>query len=109
MSEVNNMALKKSGKKVSLNIKISEDLDARLKRARKEARAQGMMFNVSSEVEAFLLREIKKVEKSLSISQDINEELGQGDLFGESEKEDKKVEKDTSSNVDAPVFLEIKR
>lgn len=57
--------LNKVEKKVSLNIKISADLDARLKRARRYARAQNMKFNVSAEVEKFLLSELKKVEKEL--------------------------------------------
>lgn len=76
------MALKKVEKKVSLNIKISSDMDLRLKRARQAAREQGMIFNVSKEVESFLERELKKVEKSLSIEQDIKEDLNQMDLLG---------------------------
>ncbi|EHA1101210.1 hypothetical protein FG314_24830 [Vibrio alginolyticus] len=75
------MALKKVETKVSLNIKVSAELDARLKRARAEARKQGLKFNVSAEVESFLLRELKKVEKELSISQDIKEENNQLDLI----------------------------
>lgn len=75
------MALEKVESKVSLNIKISSDLDARLKRARAEARNQGMKFNVSQEVENFLLKELKKVEKTLSIKQDINESINQLDLI----------------------------
>lgn len=63
------MALQKVEKKVSLNIKVSKDLDDRLKRARKAAREKGMIFNVSAEVETFLLKELKKVEKSLSIKE----------------------------------------
>jgi hypothetical protein len=69
------MVLRKVEKKVSLNIKISSEMDLRLKRARQAAREQGMIFNVSKEVESFLEREIKKVEKSLSIEQDIKEDL----------------------------------
>ena len=76
------MALKKVEKKVSLNIKISSEMDLRLKRARQAAREQGMIFNVSKEVESFLERELKKVEKSLSIVQDIKEDLNQMDLLG---------------------------
>lgn len=76
------MALKKIEKKVSLNIKISSEMDLRLKRARQAAREQGMIFNVSKEVESFLERELKKVEKSLSIEQDIKEDLNQMDLLG---------------------------
>ncbi|EJE4210507.1 hypothetical protein M3923_003362 [Vibrio metschnikovii] len=76
------MALKKVEKKVSLNIKISSEMDLRLKRARQAAREQGMIFNVSKEVESFLERELKKVEKSLSIEQDIKEDLNQMDLLG---------------------------
>lgn len=76
------MALKKVEKKVSLNIKISSEMDLRLKRARQAAREQGMIFNVSKEVESVLERELKKVEKSLSIEQDIKEGLNQMDLLG---------------------------
>lgn len=76
------MALKKVEKKVSLNIKISSEMDLRLKRARQAAREQGMIFNVSKEVESFLERELKKVERSLSIEQDIKEDLNQMDLLG---------------------------
>lgn len=65
--------LKKVEKKVSLNIKVSADMDARLKRARQVAREKGLKFNVSAEVEAFLEKELKKVEKNLSIEQDIHE------------------------------------
>ncbi len=54
------MSLQKKQSKVSLNIKISSDLDFRLKRARKAAREQGLMFNVSKEVEKFLEKEVKK-------------------------------------------------
>lgn len=76
------MALKKVEKKVPLNIKISSAMDLRLKRARQAAREQGMIFNVSKEVESFLERELKKVERSLSIEQDIKEDLNQMDLLG---------------------------
>jgi len=79
------MALKKVEKKVSLNIKISSEMDLRLKRARQAAREQGMIFNVSKEVESFLERELKKVEKSLSIEQDIKEDLNQMDLLSHEE------------------------
>ena len=73
------MSLQKKQSKVSLNIKISSDLDVRLKRARKASREQGLMFNVSQEVEKFLEKEIKKVERQLSIDEAIKnnlEELG---------------------------------
>ncbi|GAB7219738.1 hypothetical protein [Vibrio comitans] len=73
------MPLQKKQSKVSLNIKISSDLDFRLKRARKAAREQGLMFNVSQEVERFLEKEVKKVERYLSIDEEIKgnlEELG---------------------------------
>lgn len=76
------MTLKKVEKKVSLNIKISSDMDLRLKRARQAAREQGMIFNVSKEVESFLEKELKKVEKYLSIEQNIKEDLNQMDLLG---------------------------
>ncbi|MGR5285133.1 hypothetical protein ACP3V5_07430 [Vibrio maritimus] len=73
------MSLQKKQSKVSLNIKISSDLDFRLKRARKAAREQGLMFNVSKEVEKFLEKEVKKVERHLSIDEEIKgnlEDLG---------------------------------
>ncbi|WP_182025793.1 hypothetical protein [Vibrio rotiferianus] len=73
------MLLQRKQAKVSLNIKISSDLDFRLKRARKAAREQGLMFNVSQEVEKFLEKEVKKVERHLSIDEEIKsnlEELG---------------------------------
>lgn len=69
------MSLQKKQSKVSLNIKISSDLDIRLKRARKAAREQGLMFNVSQEVEKFLEKEIKKVERQLSIDEEIKNNL----------------------------------
>ncbi|MEZ9347444.1 hypothetical protein AB4166_11385 [Vibrio splendidus] len=69
------MSLQKKQSKVSLNIKISSDLDVRLKRARKAAREQGLMFNVSQEVEKFLEKEIKKVERQLSIDEEIKDNL----------------------------------
>lgn len=75
------MGLKKVEKKVSLNIKITAELDARLKRARKIARENDCKFNVSQEVEAFLEKEVKRVEKILSITQDVNEEKNQLDLL----------------------------
>ena len=73
------MSLQKKKSKVSLNIKISSDLDSRLKRARKSARDQGLMFNVSREVENFLEKELKEVERQLSIDEEVKsnlEELG---------------------------------
>ncbi|WP_214249248.1 hypothetical protein, partial [Vibrio campbellii] len=48
-------------------------------RARKSAREQGLMFNVSREVENFLEKELKKVERQLSIDEKFKsnlEELG---------------------------------
>ena len=69
------MSLQKKQSKVSLNIKISPDLDVRLKRARKAAREQGLMFNVSQEVEKSLEKEIKKVERQLSIDEEIKNNL----------------------------------
>tara|TARA_B100001063_G_scaffold163409_1_gene152480 strand:- start:251 stop:508 length:258 start_codon:yes stop_codon:yes gene_type:complete len=69
------MSLQKKQSKVSLNIKISSDLDVRLKRARKAAREQGLIFNVSQEVEKFLEKEIKKVERQLSIDEEIKNNL----------------------------------
>ena len=73
------MPLQRKQPKVSLNIKISSDLDFRLKRARKAAREQGLMFNVSQEVEKFLEKELQAVERQLSIDEEIKsnlEELG---------------------------------
>lgn len=89
------MALKKVESKVSLNIKVQGSIDARLKRARAEARKQGLKFNVSQEVENFLVKELKKVEKELGIEQDINEEKNQLDLLSSNEPKNKtkKVEK----------------
>ena len=86
-----NMALKKVESKVSLNIKISSGVDARLKRARAEARKQGMKYNVSQEVEKFLLKDLKKVEKELGITQDVCESNNQLNLIDNNEPE--KVEK----------------
>jgi post-segregation antitoxin (ccd killing protein) len=65
--------LKKVENKVSLNIKVSSEMNDRLKRVRDEARKRGMKFNVSASVEDFLEKELKKVEKKLSCEQDINE------------------------------------
>ena len=56
--------LKKTGKE-SLNIKIPSDLNERLKSARKEARKQGFMFNVSEVVQEFLENKLKEVENEL--------------------------------------------
>ncbi len=69
------MSLQKKQPKVSLNIKISSDLDARLKLARKAAREQGLMFNVSQEVEKFLEKKLKQVERQLSIDEEIKNNL----------------------------------
>lgn len=75
--KVDKMSLKKVESKKSLNIKISEGMDFRLKRARKAARAKGMKFNVSAEVESFLEKELKKVEKILSLHEDYQTEMKQ--------------------------------
>ena len=64
------MALKKKEKLVSLNLKVPESLDLRLKAARKAAREQGAMFNVSKDVVGFLEKQLKKVEKELDLSSD---------------------------------------
>ena len=69
------MSLQKKKSKVSLNIKISSDLDVRLKRARKSAREQGLMFNVSRAVENFLEKELKEVERQLSIDEEVKSNL----------------------------------
>ena len=52
--------------KKSLNIKISPELDAKLKELRKEVRDYGKRFNVSQVVEEFLHKEVKRVESELS-------------------------------------------
>ena len=57
--------LEKVEKKVSLNIKISSDLDAKLKEARFLARKSGMKYNVSEQVEKFLSRNVDSVLKEL--------------------------------------------
>lgn len=75
------MILKKVENKESLNIKISKNLNDRLKRARKKARETGNQFNVSKTIENYLEKELKKIEKALNIEQDINEEKSQKDLF----------------------------
>jgi len=75
------MGLKKVENKESLNIKISKNLNARLKRARQKARETGNQFNVSKTVENFLEKELKKIEKILNIEQDVNEEKAQTDFF----------------------------
>lgn len=81
------MALKKTDKKVTLSLKISENLDLRLKRARRTAREQDQIFNVSKVVEQFLEKELKKVEKILSIKTDIEEEIKQENFeFEENQK-----------------------
>lgn len=72
--------LKKVENKVSLNIKVSSEMDQRLKRARETARSRGMKFNVSGTIEVFLEKELKKVEKELSIEQDISESKSQQSL-----------------------------
>lgn len=63
--------------RVSLNIKVSHDLDFRLKRARAAAREQGGKFNVAATVEAFLTKEIKRVEKELGLHPDYEAEMNQ--------------------------------
>jgi arsenate reductase-like glutaredoxin family protein len=60
-------SLKKVESKKSLNIKVPDGLDERLKKARSVARENGMQFNVSDLVTAFLERELKKVEKEFGI------------------------------------------
>ena len=93
------MKLTKVEKKVSLNIKISTDMDFRLKRARKAARDKGMMFNVSQEVESFLEKELKKVEKDLGLHEDFKTEMLQMDLMDQThlENEPKEPVKKTST------------
>ena len=81
------MGLEKVESKKSLNIKISADMDFRLKRARKAARGQGMKFNVSAEVEKFLEKELKKVEKTLSLHEDYKTEMNQSSFEFEDSEE----------------------
>lgn len=71
------MGLKKVEKKESLNIKIPGQLNKRLQRARKIARENGAMFNVSKIVEELLEKEVKKVERKLGIERDIRDEIKQ--------------------------------
>lgn len=77
--------LKLHGKeeKKSLNIKVTVEMDARLKRARKVAREQGVVFNVSEHVEGYLSGLLKQAEKQLGITKDIKEDINQVDLFKE--------------------------
>jgi len=89
---MSNKALKKVEKKVSLNIKVSEGLDERLKNARVAARAAGMQFNVSELISTYLERELKKVEKEFGIEVDKKEE--------NKVKIDKKVESNKPEKVE---------
>lgn len=75
------MSLVKIEIKESLNIKITKNLNLRLKRARETARKNDLQFNVSRLVEEFLEKELKKIERKLLITQDINEEKSQTDIF----------------------------
>lgn len=92
--------LKKQQDRVSLNIKITAELDKRLKRARRVAREKGQQFNVSNAVELYLEKELKKVEKMLEITQSIKEEEAQQNLFDEKveENEEKRVENSWNRN-----------
>ena len=49
--------------KVSLNIKVSPDLDRDLKVLREAARLEGSKFNVSDLIETYLTKVVKKIEK----------------------------------------------
>jgi|AntRauTorckE5430_2_1112549.scaffolds.fasta_scaffold04971_4 post-segregation antitoxin (ccd killing protein) len=89
---MSNKALKKVEKKVSLNIKVSEGLDERLKNARVAARAAGMQFNVSELISTYLERELKKVEKEFGIEVDKKAE--------NKVKIDKKVESNKPEKVE---------
>lgn len=73
--------LKTANKKVSLNIKIEEELDLRLKRMRVKARENGLMFNVSKIVSMELDKQLKLAEKELGLSQSVFEESQQGEMF----------------------------
>lgn len=75
-------AIEKS-EKVSLNIKVSRELDLRLKRARKAARLNKKKFNVSSHIEQYLDKVLNEIESQLSIKQDIKEYQNQAELFDE--------------------------
>jgi len=72
--------LTKNIKKVSLNIKVSEKLDSKLKLARKLARDQDMIFNVSLEVENFLLKKVDKTLIELGVD-NVGDALDQMDLL----------------------------
>lgn len=52
-----------------------------LKKVENKARETGNQFNVSKTIEKYLEKELKKIEKTLNIEQDINEEKSQKDLF----------------------------
>ncbi|EOB4122204.1 hypothetical protein ACG9VW_004583 [Vibrio parahaemolyticus] len=82
--------LKKVEKKVSLNIKVDQGIDSRLKRARQAARDRGDKFNVSEHVEGFLLNLLKDIEKELGIKEVTGTKEVQGDMF--------KDQDDTSSD-----------
>lgn len=58
---------KRENNKVSLNIKIEKELNFRLKRARKLARKNKEMFNVSEIVSKFLNEELLKFEEKHNI------------------------------------------
>ncbi len=51
--------------KVSLNIKVTPDLNERLKNLRERARDHGLIFNVSAEVIDYLEKRVKRAEKEM--------------------------------------------
>lgn len=59
------MLKQKNPQKVSLNIKVTPELNERLKNVRARARNNDMIFNVSEEVINFLEKRVKRAEKEL--------------------------------------------
>lgn len=59
------MLKEKKTTKVSLNIKVTPDLNDRLKAVRARARKNNLIFNVSEEVIGFLEKRVKRAEKEL--------------------------------------------
>lgn len=59
----------KSGsvKKKPISVKIESSLDERIKRIRTIARERGERFNISEEIESFLEKRVKALEKEFSV------------------------------------------
>lgn len=75
------MAMKKKENKVMVSYRISAETKARVQRAQEACKAAGMAFNLSAEVDTFLQKRLKEVEKELKIQQDIKEAEAQTNLF----------------------------